>query len=195
MESEVQLQHANKTSLQTQKSTHTHTHTNKCHLDIYQESFISTFLEVLELLTLRVVCPTASVFVMQLMIRSSSGVWDGMPDMHRPIPSVFNTASFQIYLWHIHYSHLHGRLIHSIQMLLQRWCFRFLNLITSDAWTTCIIRFLGVILPWSDEMNIRRCPFTAPTHCLGQCEECIGGSNTSILLPAIFWTWLTRVPD
>lgn len=74
--------------------------------------------------------------------KESSGVCDGMLGMHRLIPPVFNGDALQIFLRHIHYSHLHGRLIHGIQMVLEVK----LSLSESDyARTTCIIMFLGGI--------------------------------------------------
>lgn len=76
--------------------------------------------------------PSSIVSVMQLINRRGSGVGDGMPGMYGPIPAEFNRAFFQTFLWHIHYRHLHGRLIHSIQMLLERWSSRLLNLIMQE---------------------------------------------------------------
>ena len=106
------------------------------------------------------------MFVMHPTIRSSPGVCNRMPGMHRPIPPVFNSVFFQIF-----------PLTDSLKSFTQSTDSRHTNavkevkpLVSEPDYprTTCIIRFSGSDFHGSDEVDTRIYPFTAPTHCSGQ---------------------------
>lgn len=137
---------------------------------------------------------------MQLMIGSSLGVCDQMLSKYRPMPQVLNSL-FQIFLWHIHYCTYTCMVDWFVEYkcgeALSFWIWLCKNYLHNQVF--------GSDFHESDEIDRRRYPSAAPTHCSGQweCEDkCIHGSNTfvnfaceSSWLCAVHSTWLTGVSN
>lgn len=138
---------------------------------------------------------------MQLIIKSSSGVCDGMPGMHRLIPPLFSWAIFPKSPFDTFIT-----VTYTVDWFIAyKCCYRGEAL---GFWIWLGKKYLhnqvfGNDFSGSDEIDTRGYPFTAPTQCSGQweCEEeCICGSNTfvkcscaSSWLHALYSAWLTQV--